>query len=185
MSNERIGDWFQTYTGRAWYPIDPRPEDICIEDIAHHLAAENRFNGASRYPYSVAQHSVYVSQLVPPEFALWGLLHDAAEAYYKDIPRPLKHSAPMDGYRRLEKRGQAMIYDHFGLLGPEPECVKVADIRILCHERPALMAAPPMPWRTMAAPGDVLPFKIAPWSAEQAESAFLFTFEKHSKRSPA
>lgn len=53
--------WFQTYTGRVWRPLDPQPEDVVQEDIAHALALTNRFNGATREPYSVAQHCCLVA----------------------------------------------------------------------------------------------------------------------------
>src|ERR1039457_118422 len=79
-----------TFSGLRFWPLDPNPEKILIDDIAHALAHQCRFGGhASRF-YSVAEHSVHVSRLCPPEDALWGLLHDASEAYLVDLPRPLK-----------------------------------------------------------------------------------------------
>jgi uncharacterized protein len=42
------GPWFQTFTGRAFFPLNPRPEDVVLEDIAHHLANICRFGGAVR-----------------------------------------------------------------------------------------------------------------------------------------
>lgn len=62
---QRRGDFICTYTGRKFYPLDPRPEDVCIEDIAHALALVNRFGGHTRVPYSVAQHSVLCCQNAP------------------------------------------------------------------------------------------------------------------------
>src|SRR5579885_2784587 len=86
----RHGDWIQTYCGVAFYPLDPRPEEILIEDIAHALSMLCRFTGHVKRFYSVAQHCVYVSHRCDPKDALWGLLHDAAEAYLNDISRPVK-----------------------------------------------------------------------------------------------
>ena len=60
----RVGDWIQVYTGGQFWPLDPRPEEIHIEDIAHALALTCRFTGHCREFYSVAQHSLLVSYYV-------------------------------------------------------------------------------------------------------------------------
>lgn len=88
----RVGDWIQTYSGGRFWLADPRPCEVKAIDIAHALALVNRFVGHTIQPYSVAQHSVLVSRLVEPEYALQGLLHDAHEAYIGDWSRPLKKS---------------------------------------------------------------------------------------------
>lgn len=86
MADPRGAAWILTSTGRQFWPLQPRADEICIEDIAHHLSMQCRFTGATRFHYSVAQHSVLVSQLAPDgENPLWGLLHDAAEAYLVDV----------------------------------------------------------------------------------------------------
>lgn len=87
------GPYIQTYTGKKFHPFDPKPEEICIEDIAHSLAHICRFNGHTEFFYSVAQHSLIVAHLLKDESPLTqllGLLHDAAEAYIGDIPAPIK-----------------------------------------------------------------------------------------------
>ena len=81
----RIGDWMQTYTGERFWPLDPRIEDIHIRDISMALGKLCRYGGHTIFFYSVAEHSVLVSEYVPEEYALWGLLHDASEAYLSDI----------------------------------------------------------------------------------------------------
>jgi 5'-deoxynucleotidase YfbR-like HD superfamily hydrolase len=86
--------WISTFTGKQFSLINPHPDDICIEDIAHSLSLTNRFNGHTEEAYSVAQHSLVVSLLCPPELALEGLMHDAGEAYTGDIVRPLKATIP-------------------------------------------------------------------------------------------
>lgn len=98
--NERKGDWIQTYTGRQFWPLDPKPEEVCIEDIAHALSQQCRYAGHTIRFYSVAQHSVEIALRVPRAAALWGLLHDAAEAYLVDLPRPVKYLMPAYKRRR-------------------------------------------------------------------------------------
>jgi 5'-deoxynucleotidase YfbR-like HD superfamily hydrolase len=80
-----------TFTGRIINPARVCSEDIDIIDIAHHLSKIDRYNGALPVHYSVAQHSVMVSHLVPREFALWGLLHDGPEYVVGDLVRGVKH----------------------------------------------------------------------------------------------
>jgi flavin-dependent thymidylate synthase len=99
---EPSGDWMQTYSGGRFYPGDPRIEQIELTDIARALSRICRYAGHCEQFYSVAQHSVYVSGMVPPEHALCALMHDATEAYLVDIPRPLKRM--LAGYTVLEDR---------------------------------------------------------------------------------
>jgi hypothetical protein len=98
----------------------------------------NRFTGHTTVPYTVAQHSVVVSKLVPPEDSMWGLLHDASEAYLGDIATPLKSFLP--DYMQLERHVQRTIAKKFGLKWPMPESVKVADRRALIHEKTKLLS---------------------------------------------
>ena len=83
-----------TASGRLVDPFNLRLEDIAIEDIAHSLSMQCRFNGHCARFYSVAEHSVLVSRLVLPKNRLWGLLHDAQEAYLGDIITPIKQQVP-------------------------------------------------------------------------------------------
>lgn len=80
-----------TYTGKLFDLENPTEDMICIEDIAHHLSLENRYNGGTKFAYSVAQHSLLACILAPEEIKLEVLLHDREEAYYKDWTSPLKH----------------------------------------------------------------------------------------------
>jgi hypothetical protein len=79
----------QTYTGKLIDLANFSEEDVRLPDISHALSLISRFTGHSKCPYSVAQHSVMVSRLTLPENALWGLLHDASEAYLGDVATPL------------------------------------------------------------------------------------------------
>lgn len=115
-------DWIQTYTGRRFFPLEPNPADVDIRDIAHALALETRFGGHSRVFYSVAEHCVRVSHEVEPPHALWGLLHDAAEAYLADVPRPVKANWPE--FERTEQRVLTAVQEHFHFSpGCAPGCV--------------------------------------------------------------
>lgn len=133
----REGDWSQTYTGKRFYHLDPKIEDISIEDIAHSLAYQCRYTGHTTRFYSVAEHSLYVSRYCTPKNALWGLLHDASEAYICDIPAPLKPY--LTNYKEIEAKIMACICEKFGLDNEMPTEVKQLDKDILKNEYYAVM----------------------------------------------
>jgi hypothetical protein len=149
---DRQGDWMQTYTGRQFWPLDPRPEDFCREDIAHALSLKCRYNGHCLGFYSVAQHSVYVAEECERrwpgrwDLAWWGLLHDLEEAYLPDVPRPIK----VNGTGTLKDCALKIMEAaavRFGLTGTaEPSEVKQADSAVLAAEAAQIMAPPPAPW---------------------------------------
>ena len=89
------GPWMTTFTGKRFYPEDPKPEDITIEDLAHALANTCRWGGHTDVFYSVAQHSVLTSLVADRPYRRGMLLHDGAEAYVGDLPRPLKRGTEM------------------------------------------------------------------------------------------
>lgn len=134
---QRRGDWIQTFTGRPFWPLDPRPEDVAIEDIAHPLSNICRFTGHCRWFYSVAQHSIIMAELV----GLPGLLHDGSEAYATDVPRPIKRLPEMWPYREAEAVLQGVIFERFGvsLTAQEEERLKIADEWLLSIEAEVLM----------------------------------------------
>lgn len=165
--------WIQTYSGRAVRPLQAEPGPIELVDIAHSLSLQCRFNGHCRVHYSVAEHSVRVSRAVPEQDALWGLLHDATEAYLGDLPRPIKLLLPE--YERAEDTMMRLIAGRFGLPWPMPPSVARADRLLLATEARDLMAPPPEDWGLDAAP---LPGRIEPWSAVEAERAFLRRFDE-------
>ena len=133
-----------TFSGIAFDLRDPRPAMVRLEDIVHSLALMNRFNGAALFPYSVAQHSLHVASLLPPELRLEGLLHDAAEAYIGDMVSPLKQVMPE--YKAVEARINAVVADVFGLIHPEPTAVKQADLAVLAAEREQVLLPSYGPW---------------------------------------
>lgn len=114
-----------TRSGVRITPLEPDPDAIVLEDIAHALSNLSRFAGQGREFYSVACHAVHVSREVEarggsPAAQRWGLLHDASEAYFADVPAPVKGSLP--GYTYAEKRFQAAVRDAFDLeLSPADE----------------------------------------------------------------
>ena len=126
--------WVNTYTGKKFSFVNPRPEDICIEDIAHHLSNICRFNGAVREFYSVAQHSILVCNHVNEKNKAWGLLHDAAEAYISDLPSPIKQLSGMYNYRIIENAILECVAERFGLLKEIPDEVLGADLIALYTE---------------------------------------------------
>lgn len=131
------GTTMQTYTGKLIDLQKFTVDDVRLPDIAHALACINRYTGHTKVPYSVAQHSVMVSRLCGDEHALWGLMHDASEAYLGDVARPLKVMLPQ--YVTLEHSVQRAIAQAFGLSWPIPPAVKVADNRALIAEKRVLM----------------------------------------------
>jgi hypothetical protein len=180
------GNWFQTYTGKAWRPLNPNPDDVCIEDIAHGLALQCRFNGQCREFYSIAEHSVRVSDELRNEgieIALAGLLHDAAEAYLGDIVRPVKRNLPQ--FHSMERANLGAIFAGLGLgliFEGFADRITEMDLIMLATERRDLMTDPPMPWVGVE---DVepLPGQIAPLSPFGAESRFLGVY--HDLRAAA
>lgn len=165
--------WIQTYSGRRFNPTNPNPEAIVIQDIAHALSQQCRFTGHSKEFYSVAQHSVYVSHICNFEDALWGLLHDASEAYLIDVPKPLKKSGKFQAYIDFESQMQKAICKRFGLPEKEPPSVKKADTILLATEARDLMSPRHPDWKQ---PEEPLPFPILSWSPKEAEQRFIDRF---------
>ena len=170
-------DWIATYTGGVFFPLAPRVEDVRIRDIAHALSMLCRFAGHTRGFYSVAQHSVLVSRLCSQQDALWGLLHDASEAYLSDIVSPLKRASGMGGYRVIEQRVQLVIAQAFNLPPAEPSSVKAADQALLRIEQRDLVTMPDG-WDVHVPPHHK---RIEPWTHAESEAQFLARFLELSK----
>lgn len=168
--------WIQTHSGRQYYPTDPRPGDILMDDVAHALSMQCRYVGHCSRFYSVAEHSIYVSKLVPREHALAGLLHDAQEAYIHDISRPLKASLP--DYKAIEELNWFVIAARFGLPLELPKCVKQADGDMLFVERRQLFPHPhPEGWGLGLIEPDPYPeVGLLGWPQHIAKSRFIERF---------
>jgi hypothetical protein len=116
-----------TASGKFFDPINPDHTKIDILDIAHALSRQTRFSGHTSGFWSVANHSILVSRLVAPEYALTALLHDAAEAYLVDLPSPVKNDELLEGYRVVEIGAHFEIASAFGLTYPWPDTVTEMD----------------------------------------------------------
>lgn len=191
-ATERQGNWLQTVGGRAFFPLDPRPEDIDIEDIAHALSFVCRFGGHCREFYSVAEHSVRVSHAIAyaggtPLAQLSGLLHDAAEAYIGDMVWPLKQDHALSGYKQIEQAIENAISRRFEVPFGLP-IVKRYDLVLLSTEKRDLMRngssgsnveANAARERLGAWHSDYVPpldTRIDPWSPKVARAYFLSHF---------
>jgi predicted RNase H-like nuclease len=134
-----------TYSRVLMDPLTARPDQILIEDIAHSLSLMTRANGHYRQFYSVAQHCINCaaeakSLGLSQRLQLACLLHDAAEAYVADIPRPVKHR--LTGFKEIEEYVQGVIFEKYGLSGMTDEEWKAVghiDDALLHAEFEALM----------------------------------------------
>ncbi len=171
---QRGPGWIMLASGRPFWPLNPDPADITIDDIATGLAHQNRFGGHAG-TYTVAQHSWLVSFAVPYELALWGLLHDASEGLgLLDLPRPVKHHPSMASYREAEKRLMAAVCERFCLPTREPDGGQGRGPSHAPHRAAGSDAASdPGEGRTDVEP---YPFHIEPWGPNRAKREFLARF---------
>jgi hypothetical protein len=175
-----------THSRHNFNPLAPDPHSLNIEDIAHCLARESRFAGAYDWEwYSVAEHSVFVSRLAfqfaqqaghslsnSRRIALAGLLHDGMEAYFKDLPSPLKHLPELSEYREMEDRALEILFQKFNCAVSLKEycIIEEADIE-LRHIEAAQIFSPALPW---ARPRVNL--KLQGWFPSVAKKLFLNNF---------
>lgn len=162
-----------TYTGRTVKPLDLKPSDIVVEDIAHALANIARYNGHTDVRLSVAEHSVRCARRLPKAHPdrPWVLLHDASEYLLGDLVAPLKYLPEFAFYLDIEEQVMAVICERFGLPLEEPEIVHEIDMAMRATEmRDLKRGVSKSRMKEMPAP---YPIKIVPWSAYAAEREFL------------
>lgn len=177
----------QTAGGRAFDLLRPQASDVDFDEVSAALSKLCRFAGHTREFYSVAEHSVHVASILPKEMQLYGLLHDAHEAYLGDWPTPVKVALgrfsgdAAQARRQLEIRVQKAVHEAAGL--PEPDvgtrlAIHEADMRVLLAERAELMAPPPKAWDgglEEIVPADVT---LELWEPKLADFAFRLHFRE-------
>jgi 5'-deoxynucleotidase YfbR-like HD superfamily hydrolase len=183
----RVGDWIQTYTGKKMWPLDPREDEICIEDIAHGLSNICRFGGQCLYFYSVAEHCVRGSHAIHPVFAFEFLMHDSTEPYLGDMVRPLKRMSDLgDLFTQYENKLWKVIAKKFDLMPNMAAEVEKMDRIMLATERRDIMLHTGFDWSSHAhgVSRDLVPLeqRIVPWSPLSAERAFLRRFKELENR---
>lgn len=175
---DRVGDWFVTYSGKRFWLEDPRPEDICIEDIAQNLSGISRWNGSTEgRAYTVAQHSVMASVVVPKQFQLPVLMHDTPEAYAGDVVTPLKRLLG-DIYGDIEEGIMGAISYRYDFAWEDKEVqkmVKHADFVMLATEVRDLVPYGVINRTIYESP---LPGRIKPWSQRRAKLNFIKRFRE-------
>lgn len=176
-----IGPAILLFSGSYFDFEAPQTSEFTIEDIAHGLSMVCRFAGQCSRFYSVAQHSVHLSEIVPPEHAFQGLMHDAPEAFVGDVAKPLKMMLP--DYGIIEKRVEAAVFERFNVSMPLHPAIKEADVLMLVTEQHQLMKnRDDWEYCRGRTPLDV---KIPSWSQGQAKSRFLKRYHALSVKEPA
>lgn len=185
ISSPHSRPWMQTRRRHRFYFDDPGEGVIDIRDIAAGVAKECRFNGQCDGFYTVAEHSITVSRVVEerhndPTLTLAALLHDASEAYLRDIPTPHKTCGDMATYRERESRTQDAIERRFHLPRglTRDERIKAADWDCLAVEARLLMAPLDPAWEAWLVGTKPVEIKISRYPWDVAERLFLQRFRE-------
>jgi hypothetical protein len=176
-------EYIETYTGRKFFPLAPAVDAVTIIDIAHHLSNQCRYSGATRFPYSVGQHSlllaIYAETILKASAldCLQILIHDAPEAYLVDIPRPVKQFMPQ--YRQWDKDINDVIRSWLNLdLVPMPPFQDEIDSRVIVDERAQVMCPDSgNDWGHRLEP---LGITITPWTSYYTEQQFLMRYAAYT-----
>jgi hypothetical protein len=156
-------------SGKLFDFSNPENSDISVEDIAHGLAHTCRYAGQCDGFYSVAEHSVLVSQIAVHS-NMAALFHDSAEAFIGDLPGPLKRLLPQ--YKEFENRIEKFVFERLEIAWPAPPEVKRADYCVMAAEQAVLMPAGTNEWLVSCnvSPADV---EIRQLDPAHAKALFL------------
>jgi hypothetical protein len=177
--------WIETYTGRQFYYIKPRPDDVCLEDVAYALSNICRYTGHSSIFYSVAEHSCLCADEAetrgyPDSVALACLLHDSAEAYVGDVNSPLK--SLLHGFKDIKRAAHnacAAALMPGIVISPEQRLiVKDIDIQMLRYEATVLMPSKGYTWNWPDNAADIVSVGIMRLTPEQARGYFIAKYEQ-------
>jgi hypothetical protein len=178
--------WIELAHGGKLDFLAPKHSDIRISDIAAATAKLCRYTGHCSRFYSVAEHCIHVASLLPPELAMFGLLHDAQEAYVGDVNYPLK--TQLERYREIEDEVQCLVFRAF--CGRQPtyeECVaiKQVDINMMFTECAVLMRSGARTWRGWSEERVLRHVTIECMAWQDAERNYLAAFETYANRRTA
>lgn len=193
--------WIQSLGNKAVEPLNLQPEMVGdIEEIAHALSGNFRFTRQTRQRYTVAEHCVRGSRLLPAAFAGAFLLHELSEVYLPDIAGPIKPHVSIritrdvpagpegiiqlgtrQSWEDLEQHHTRTVLTALGLASIEPLIyapeVKAMDFAMLAAEKAFLCGTPPEPWLEGIAPADAGFVHCVPtWSPDVAKDAFVTRF---------
>jgi len=178
----KAATFIETYTGRAFWPLNPTMDALSVIDIAHALSNQCRYSGHVAFFYPVAQHCCLLAEWLARRGGsaldcLQILMHDAPEAYLVDVPRPVKQYMPQ--YRVWDHAVNDVIREWMGWKNiPIPSFQDEFDSRIIVDERAQLMSCSPNDWGHKLEPMGIV---IQPWTPEEAEQTFLTQYAAYSR----
>lgn len=181
--NQNDKDWMLTHSLRKVHPLDFKPEDVNLYDMATSLAKQCRYNGHLKGFYSVAEHSDIMRRALkrdgyPPIIQKLGLLHDGSETWTGDIIRPLKNALRSQGFdiKPYELKIEQAMSEHFGLPWPWPDVIHEYDKRIVRDEKDQLKPDDTDDWSSFDIPKVGLGIKIEGWEWREAHERWLEAF---------
>jgi len=175
MVDNKLDNYIETFSGIKFDFLDPKVEQVSIGDIAHSLGMQVRYTGHCKEFYSIAEHSLLVSDLCPDEFKLYGLLHDASEAYLTDVASPIKPF--LQNYKMMECKVMNVVVKKFNLPEFFPDEVHLADMQALQIEIGQLMHSGGKDWSINKVLTDPVPdIKLQYISPPEAKMKFLERF---------